>query len=131
MKRTPLANLRDLVWNRADGRCEAQYEHGYRCRNRADELHHRLPRRPGGTLADFLANEALKAGTFSSERHLAHLIALCQVCHHEVAHGQPVRAVALGLRVPGEMRHERWSGESWYFGPDDEFAALWPKGGAA
>lgn len=126
-----LANLRALVWDRADDRCEAVFEYDNRCRNLADELHHRIKRAAGGTTLDRLAVDALSVGTFDASRHLAHLVALCLPCHHEVAHGQPDRARRLGLAVPGTVVSERWSGRTYYVGPDGEFRTLWPAGGEA
>jgi hypothetical protein len=126
MTRPDLPALRPLVFDRARGRCEMVNEFAVRCRNQADELHHRLPRRPGGTRLDVLATAAARQDELEP-RHLAHLAALCSVCHHEVAHGDPKRAVRLGLRVIGEVRHERWSGETFYVGPDVEMSRLWPQ----
>ncbi|MFA9432917.1 MULTISPECIES: hypothetical protein [unclassified Egicoccus] len=126
-----LAPLRTAAWTRAGDRCEAVFEHGNRCRNLADELHHRIKRAAGGNTLDRLAVDAIGDGTFEPARHLAHLVALCAVCHHEVAHGQPARARRLGLAVSGNVIFERWSGRTYYVGPSDEFRALWPAGGGA
>ena len=126
-RKTPFGPLRELLWERAGGRCEAVFEHGNRCRNSADEAHHALPRRQGGTVLDTVAVQALADGTFVPGRHLAHLLALCHVCHHSVAHGTPERAARLRLRILGAASYERWSGLVAYIGPDEQLGALWPQ----
>lgn len=125
MKRVPLGNLRDIVAERELWTCQ-------HCAVVTDQgdLHHKLFRAAGGTVADGIAVTSLANGTFDVARHTAHLMWLChEPCHLTLAHGPD--NVALGLRILGQMRHERWSGLSWYEGSDVEFAALWPKEVAA
>ena len=133
MRAPSLRQIRNLTFARAGLQCEATYPTAgpsrYRCRNRAEELHHVLPRSRGGGSLDFVAWESLKAGEFDVVRHLSHLLALCSVCHHEVAHGQPERAREARMTVPGFVVLDL--GVPVYTGPDGVLAALWPQEDAA
>lgn len=122
-----LTTIRRAVWDRAQGRCEATYPGGsgrYRCLNPADELHHAMPRGRGGRLLDRAAERAVRDGSFDRDRHLAHLLALCFVCHHDVAHGQPLRAREARLILPGHVI-SHFDGAPLYVGADPVLSRLW------
>lgn len=126
------ARLREALFARARGRCEARYPStisnvdGVRCVSTPTDAHHVLPRSRGGRVLDARAAQALKDGTFDPARDLAHLIALCSSCHHGVAHGQPERAHELRLTVRGHARTHKLSGQPVYVGDDLLLAELWP-----
>lgn len=127
-----IADLADAVHDRSGGRCEAVWAPGYRCRNRADVLHHRLPRARGRVGAEMLLDLA---------RDVDNLAHLCRPCHDD-AHGNPERAQAAaasgdygsahpsdvrrGLIVPGEVRTGP-DGRIIYTGPDPAYAARYPQ----
>lgn len=81
-----------------------------RCAQRAESVHHRLPRSRGGT------------------HDLANLVALCgdgtRGCHGW-AESNPGEARLAGLTVPGSITR------GVYTGPNGEFRALYPDLGAA
>lgn len=76
---------------RADAACEAMVPVGgkfTRCGVRSVDVHHRLPRRRGGSLLD-------------RELEIYHLVCLCRP-HHEWTHRRPNLATELGLFIEGE-----------------------------
>lgn len=124
--------LRPLVWQRANGRCEAG-KGGKRCVCMATVLQHALPRaraRAGDEhLLDREAVRALDDGTFDPERHLAHLLALCTRCDR-LATGNDPWANSLRLVLPGEVRTGP-DGRPVYRGSDGLLMDLWGAEGVA
>lgn len=124
-----VAVLVPAVHDRSGGRCEAVWHPGYRCRNPATAIHHRLPRaraRKGGEhLLDLLGDAD----------NLAHL---CRPCH-EAAHANPDRACAAalsgpfgsvnavrdGITVDGEVR-TRPNGDIFYVGDHPAYRHRYP-----
>lgn len=118
-----IAALVPAVRERSGGRCEAMWHPVNRCRNRADEVHHRLPRSRASKQGDHLLD-------LTGVIH--HLADLCQPCHAE-AHAHPDRARdALliegrrGITVAGSISTAP-DGTLVYTGPHRTFAALYPK----
>ena len=95
-----IATLAPAVADRSGGRCEAVWHPGYRCPNRADALHHRLPRAQARRGDEHLLDLAQDAD------NIAHL---CRPCH-DAAHANPDRARAaclsgaFGSTHPDEIR---------------------------
>lgn len=85
-----VGNLIPAVAERSGYRCEAVWSPGYRCPNRADAIHHRLPRSRARVGDEHLLDAAGDA------ENLAHL---CTPCH-EAAHANPTRARAAYLSGP-------------------------------
>lgn len=123
--------LADAVVDRSLGRCEALWNPGVRCLNRADEIHHRLPRSRARTGDEHLLDLA------GDVDNLAHL---CQPCH-TAAHGNPERAqtarlsgpygdtrtgVRRGIVVPGQITTDD-DGRPVYTGPHPAYAARYPR----
>lgn len=133
-----IALLAEAVHDRSGHRCEAVWHPGYRCPNRSDEIHHRIPRARARRGDEHLLDlDALRGGTVD------HLADLCRPCHH-AAEADPTRAYAAhvsgphgslartllrrGIVVPGEIRTHP-SGRLVYTGPDETFSALYPPAG--
>lgn len=136
MTERAITRLYPAVVDRSGGRCEAVWHPGYRCRNRADEIQHRLSRAQGRHGYEHLLDAEALVGRGDVE-HLAHLCAPC----HRVAHDNPERAEAahlsgafgsvhpadlrLGIIVRGEVRTAP-DGRIVYTGPHPGFSARWP-----
>lgn len=139
-----VGHLVEAVRDRSGGRCEAVWHPGYRCRNRADEIHHRLPR-GRSRVGD---EHPLDVWALEGAGDVEHLADLCRPCHH-AAEADPTRAYAAalsgafgsiaerdlrtGIVIPGTItRDPSPSGPvPRYIGPDPTFAAAYPGATAA
>lgn len=137
-----VSHLVEAVRDRSGGRCEAVWHTGYRCPNRADEIHHRLPR-GRSRVGD---EHPLDVWALTGDGDVDHLADLCRPCHH-AAEADPTRAyegclsgpfgstaprdLRIGIVVPGtitRVRHRTDLG-AWvprYIGPDPTFTAAYP-----
>lgn len=132
-----VGHLVAAVVERSGGRCEAVWSPGYRCRNPADEIQHRLPRSRARLGDEHLLDLwALHDG--GDVDHLAHL---CKPCHDE-AHANTIRAEEAMLVGPFGSTHpsdcrvgivirgsisRRADGRLVYAGPSSEFLARFPR----
>lgn len=126
-----VSGLVPVVIDRSGHRCEAVWHPGYRCRNRADGIHHRLPRSRARHGDEHLLDLA------DDTDNLAHL---CGPCHVE-AHANPEKAMAAacsglfgsinpadlrrGIIVPGYVTAAP-DGRPVYTGPDETYSTLYP-----
>lgn len=85
-----VSSLAEAVADRSGHRCEAVWTLAYRCRNRADAIHHRLPR------ARARAGDEHLLDKLGDTDNLAHL---CTPCHAET-HANPDRARTAWLVGP-------------------------------
>ena len=136
-----IVSLAPAVHDRSLGRCEAVWHPGYRCPNRADEIHHRIPR----ARARWRDEHLLDLWALLGYGDVDHLADLCGPCHR-ACHRNPARAagagatgpfgttrflhVRIGLVVPGEIRRvDSLDGPGWrpvYVGDHPQLTQSYP-----
>lgn len=125
-----ISALADAIIDRSGDRCEAVWTPGYRCLNRADAFHHRIPRSRARHGDEHLGD---LAGDTDGIGHL------CRPCH-DAAHASPARAetahlsgpfgairgtaLRYGITVPGNLH--RIGTRTVYVGPSLEYATRYP-----